>query len=74
MNVLILSAGLPMGSQQRAEFQRMALVGGPLGRPPGIGKALLGADRARLGSAALSSDNLWLLPAFATDVDMRAAS
>ncbi|XP_011953265.3 RBPJ-interacting and tubulin-associated protein 1 isoform X2 [Ovis aries] len=46
-----MARGVPMGSQRGAEFQRMALLGRPLGRPQGIGGALLGTDRAMVGSA-----------------------
>lgn len=70
MNFLVLSAGVPMGSQRGAEFQRMALLGRPLGRPQGIGGALLGTDRAMVGRAP-PSDHLWLLPAFPADTDWR---
>ena len=36
MSFLVLSAGVPMGSQGGAEFQRMVLVGRPLGRPQAL--------------------------------------
>lgn len=50
----------------------MALVGPPLRRPPGIYQACERADIVRVGSASLSSDNLWLLPAFPNGMALRA--
>ena len=45
MSFLVLSIGVPMGSRRGAEFQRMVLVGRPLGRTQGIGGALPGTEQ-----------------------------